>query len=135
MILGIGIDSVPVERFNSWHSIGLPQLKKVLSEEEISYCLKIPANSSQRFAVRFAVREAFFKAFCSMQKNATLPFLTVCKSIKVVHSEDQIPLLEVNWQKLIPQNKELIASLIVHCSLTHTKQTATAFVIIEQDQD
>jgi phosphopantetheine--protein transferase-like protein len=112
--------------------MNIPQLKKVLSEEEISYCLKIPSLSSQRFAARFAAREAFFKAFCSMQKKAELPFLTICKSIKVVHTDDQIPLLEVNWQKLLPQNKELIDSLTVHCSLTHTEQTATAFVVIEQ---
>ena len=132
MILGIGIDSVSVERFKSWEHIGMPQLKKLFSEEEIAYCLTIPQLSGQRFAVRFAVREAFFKALCAMQKTARHPFLKVCKSVKLVHADSQIPVLEVNWDNLISAHKESADSLIVHCSLTHTSDLASAFVIIEQ---
>lgn len=131
MILGVGIDSVAVERFKSWADIGMPQLKKLFSEEEITYCLKVPRLSAQRFAVRFAVREAFFKAFCAMQKTARHPFLTVCKSVKIVHTDSQIPVLQVNWDALEAE-KESSDSLVVHCSLTHTTDLASAFVIIER---
>ena len=132
MILGIGVDSVSVKRFKSWSSIGMPQLKKLFSDEEIAYCLKAPRMSAQRFAVRFAAREAFFKALCAMQKSAKHPFLKVCKSVKLLHTDSQIPVLQVNWDKLIASGKESADSLVVHCSLTHTCDLASAFVVIEQ---
>ena len=130
MILGIGIDSVQVKRFNDWATISLPQLKKVFSEEEIEYCLKVPRLSAQRFAVRFAAREAFFKALSSMQKN-TLPFLKVCKAVRLAHADNQVPLLQVDWSKLNIDKKESCSSYIIHCSLTHTADAATTCVIIE----
>lgn len=132
MICGIGIDSTEVKRFSLWATIPMAQLKKVFSEEEITYCLKVPRLSAQRFAVRFAVREAFFKALCAMQKTSQ-PFLKVCKTIQLSHSDNQVPLLNVDWDKLVLDKKESANSLTVHCSLTHTNDTATAFVIIEQN--
>ena len=132
MILGIGIDSAQVERFGLWKNIGLPQLKKVFSEEEIAYCLKVPRLSAQRFAVRFAVREAFFKALCAMQKTAQHPFLKVCKAIELLHTDNQIPVVQVNWDKLIMPEKDFANNLIVHCSLTHTSQIATAVIVIDK---
>ncbi len=132
MILGIGIDSVSVERFKSWSSINAVRLKKIFPEEEIAYCLKVPKLSAQRFAVRFAMREAFFKALCGMQKRAEHPFLKVCKAVKLLHTDNQIPVIEIEWGKLITDKKEMADSLIVHCSLTHTCEQATAFVIIEK---
>lgn len=131
MILGIGIDSVSVKRFGHWAKLNNSQLKKVFSEEEIIYCLKVPRLGPQRFAVRFAVREAFFKALCAMQKNACHPFLKVCKSVKLLHTDSNIPVIQVNWNVLITE-KESSASLVVHCSLTHTDDIATAFVVLEQ---
>ena len=134
MILSVGIDSVSVERFKSWSSINATQLKKVFPEEEIAYCLKTPQLSAQRFAVRFAAREAFFKALCSMQKKAEHPFLKVCKSVKLLHTDNQIPVLEVQWSKLTSKHEtaQSVESLVIHCSLTHTCDIATAFVVIEK---
>lgn len=130
MVLGIGIDSVQVKRFNDWATIPLAQLKKVFSEEEINYCLKVPRMSAQRFAVRFAVREAFFKAL-SATNQSSQPFLKVCKAVQLVHAENHVPLLKVDWSKLDIEKKESDKSFVVHCTLTHTSDTATAFVIIE----
>jgi holo-[acyl-carrier protein] synthase len=129
MILGIGIDSVQVKRFNDWASIPLAQLKKVFSEEEIAYCLKVPRMSAQRFAVRFAAREAFFKALSAAQQSSQ-PFLKVCKAVQLAHADNQVPLLQVDWSKIVDK-KEASAFYIVHCSLTHTSDTAAAFVVIE----
>lgn len=129
MIVGMGIDSVQVQRFNDWSTIPLTQLKKVFSEEEIAYCLKVPRLSAQRFAVRFAVREAFFKAFSVMQKSP-LPFLRVCKTLQLMHTDNNVPLLKVDWPKLAIDPNES-NSFLVHCSLTHTADAATACVILE----
>lgn len=130
MILGTGIDLVSVERFSSWASIPMLQLKKIFSEEEINYCLKVPRLSAQRFAVRFAVREAFFKALSVWQKTVRHPLLKVCKSVKLVHSENQAPVIHINWTMLGVEKNH--GSLVVHCSLTHTADSALAMVIIEK---
>jgi holo-[acyl-carrier protein] synthase len=131
MILGVGIDSVQVKRFSQWSNIGVTQLKKIFSEEEIAYCLKSPRLSAQRFAARFAVREAFFKALCSMQQKSPMPFLRVCKAVMLLRSEHSIPVLKVHWQ-MLGQDESFAASLAVHCSLTHTQHDALAYVVIEQ---
>jgi phosphopantetheine--protein transferase-like protein len=131
MILGVGIDSVQVKRFAQWSSISVMQLKKIFSEEEIVYCLKSPRLSAQRFAVRFAVREAFFKALCSMQQKSPLPFLKVCKAVTLLHSEYNVPVLHIHWT-MLGEDDISASSLAVHCSLTHTKDDAQAYVIIER---
>ena len=133
MVLGIGVDSVQVKRFNEWTSISLAQLKKVFSEEEIVYCLKVPRLSAQRFAVRFAAREAFFKALSAMQQSSQ-PFLKVCKAVQLMHADNQVPLLQVDWSRLVSDKKDSHNAYVVHCTLTHTSDTATAFVVIEQNQ-
>lgn len=62
MIIGIGVDLVDVRRFESlifrWKE---RFLRRVFTNEEIRYCnnRKHPA---QRFATRFAAKEAFIKA-------------------------------------------------------------------------
>jgi holo-[acyl-carrier protein] synthase len=130
MILGIGIDLVQVKRFNEWSTIPLTQLKKVFSEEEINYCLKVPCMSAQRFAVRFAVREAFFKALSTIQQPVQ-PFLKVCKVVQLMHTENRVPSLKVDWSTL-GIDKEVSNSYAVHCTLTHTSESAAAFVVIEK---
>lgn len=131
MILGVGIDSVQVKRFAQWSSISATQLKKIFSEEEIAYCLKSPRLSAQRFAVRFALREAFFKALCSMQQRSPLPFLKVCKAVSLLHFEYNIPIVQANWH-VLGEDDASASSLVVHCSLTHTQDDAMAYVIIER---
>jgi holo-[acyl-carrier protein] synthase len=130
MILGIGIDSVQVKRFNEWSTLCSAQLKKVFSEEEINYCLKTPRLSAERFAVRFAVREAFFKALSATHKSS-VSFLKACKAVQLIHANNQVPLLQVDWSNVVLDKKVAYESFIVHCSLTHTRDTATACVIIE----
>lgn len=62
MILGIGIDLVDVRRMESiifrWHE---KFLKRVFTDKEIRYCNN-KKNPAQRFATRYAAKEAFIKA-------------------------------------------------------------------------
>lgn len=133
MICGIGIDSVEIKRFSEWQYKSIPQLKKIFSEAEIEYCLKNKLLSAQRFAVRFAVREAFFKALCAMNPSCILPFLSVCKAITLSHTDNQVPVLHIEWS-LLGQNKLNITykNLVPHVSLTHAHSLATAIVILER---
>lgn len=62
MILGIGIDLVDVRRMEGiifrWHE---KFLRRVFTENEIRYCNN-KKNPAQRFATRYAAKEAFIKA-------------------------------------------------------------------------
>ena len=62
MILGIGIDLVDVSRVEAiifrWQQ---KFLKRVFTDAEIRYCNN-KKNPAQRFATRFAAKEAFIKA-------------------------------------------------------------------------
>jgi holo-[acyl-carrier protein] synthase len=62
MIIGIGIDLVDVRRMEGiifrWQE---KFLKRIFTEKEISYCNN-KKNPAQRFATRYAAKEAFVKA-------------------------------------------------------------------------
>ena len=135
MIAGIGIDSVEIERFSDWVNHSPEQLKKIFSEKEIGHCLQNKQNAPERFAARFAVREAFFKALSNIMPGNTIPFLTVCKNISIHHEQNGNPNLTVDWHLLVEKYGKPIASdLKTFISLTHTADTATALVIVENRQ-
>lgn len=131
MILGIGIDSVNIERFNQYHEQSQDMLMKIFSQQEITYCLSKP-HPAAHFAARFAAREAFFKAYQGMlhhyQKNHSANLLTINKNIQVLHTQDGLPYIKANWQTLLPTG---INEPSVHLSITHTGEIATAIVLLE----
>ncbi|EKD48706.1 MAG: hypothetical protein ACD_64C00176G0003 [uncultured bacterium] len=127
MITGIGIDAVEIERFAAWHTYPEKQLLKILSAEEIAYCKENPRLSAQRFAVRFATREAFFKAWNSAAPEQYIPFLTCCRSLTLKHNSNGAPLLHINWH-ILGFNSPLFFPLI---TLTHTNTTAIASVVLQ----
>jgi len=69
MIIGMGIDLVDVSRIESiifrWHE---RFLKRVFTDTEIKYCNN-KKNPAQRFATRFAAKEAFIKALYPKQQE------------------------------------------------------------------
>lgn len=130
MILGIGVDSIEVNRFRKWQYFSHKQLLRIFSQEEIEYCLSHIDKSAERFAVRFAAREAFFKAFTAAFPDHTFFFLTVCRVLHIA-KKNNCPYLVVNWKELSIAPSSHIR---VHISLTHSDLMATAFVIIEQYQ-
>jgi len=130
MISGIGVDTVDVCRFNQWCEYSYTRLSRIFSTQEIDYCLSSHALSAQRFAVRFAAREAFFKALSSAYPDHTVPFLTVCRKSRII-KENGRPIFIFDWSCI----HQLLYDKIfptVHVSLTHTQTSATVFVIIER---
>jgi holo-[acyl-carrier protein] synthase len=129
-MLAVGIDSVDIERFREWRN--KPNFgRRIFSAHEIDYCLQVPVQSAERFATRFAAREAFFKALSMYVPGHGIPFLTVCRLIEVVSSYRVGPILHDCWQELarvarVPINKPFPDVLL---SLTHTRNTATAVVV------
>lgn len=125
MIIGIGIDIVEVERFAAFASYSNKRLTRLFSQEEISYCLKEPSKSAERFAARFAVKEALYKALTQALGRPPAPFFTLCKYAMVTTNPS--PVLAINWKNLNSCSHKALASI------THTKNSALAQVIIQEE--
>lgn len=133
----VGIDIVAVSRFNHWQSYSLRQIQRIFSPDE--YKAAQWANdgnySPQMLAARFAAKEAFFKALCSLliqcnHTNPFPPFLTVCKYVSVSHHTSGIPLIIIDNKlyEILPQNfnQKFYATV----SLAHEKEYAVASVLL-----
>jgi holo-[acyl-carrier protein] synthase len=122
MIIGVGIDIIEIHRIEEMHTKwGIKFLEKIFTEKEISYCLE-KSFSAQHFAVRFACKEAFFKAASSLPE-----FQFNWKNIEIINSNDGKPSINI----LEPLN-HLFVNLKIHPSLSHSLNYANAVVIIEQ---
>jgi len=120
-MVSIGIDLVDIDRCRHWAFKSKKQLSRLFSEQEIEYCLSIPTKSSERFAARFAAKEALYKALSPL--SLKIPFLTLCKQSEIVYNPT--PQFQVA--------QAIFASYPykIHVSISHSQKTAAAVVIIE----
>ena len=124
MIVGIGVDEVEVARFAA--SLGrTPTLaRRLFTDGERAYCEQAQGTTAvQRFAVRFAAKEAVLKAMgeglgaCSFH------------DIEVVRAEGGAPSLALHGGAAALAKDRGVDRW--HVSLSHTEQRATAFVVAE----
>lgn len=127
MILGIGVDTIEIDRFALWHTYSIKKLRRIFSSEEIEYCLENIKKSAERFAVRFAAREALYKALSYAYPDVIPPFLTICKAV-TIKKINQKPYVFLHNDLIIPYP----ISLAIHCSLSHSKTQVTAFIVLER---
>ena len=125
MIQGIGIDLVENERIEKiirkW---GQKFLQRVFSDEEIKYCGR-HIQASIHYGARFAAKEAFLKALgIGLGRGVKL------REIEVVHDDQGKPDLSLHGEANIQIGKREIKR--IHLSLTHTKNYATAIVLLEK---
>lgn len=126
MILGIGVDLVDVPRMerilrSRWAA---RFVAKVFTSEEVEAC-EAMAHPAEGFAARFAAKEAVAKALGTGFSRGITP-----RSIQILGSEQSRPTVDLSANA-----KETATSLCagsIHVSLTHTKETAAAFVVIER---
>jgi len=129
MIPTIGIDLVEIERFKNWHAYADRQLRKVFSIKEIAYCRAIPAKSAERFAVRFAAKEALFKALAPYaQELPPLRSFLAATEVTVDHAGVHITMSESLLNKYYPDTNK--STLAIQSSLSHTNTTAGAVVVL-----
>jgi holo-[acyl-carrier protein] synthase len=125
MIYGIGIDlveNIRIERIvKKW---GPKFLNRIFSEGEIEYCAR-HAQSSIHYGARFAAKESFLKALgIGLGKGVKL------HDIEVVSDENGKPSLMLCGEAKAEIKKRKIVN--IHLSLTHTKNYASAIVILEK---
>ncbi len=123
MIYGIGIDLAEVDRIQEKITRNADFAKHVFSENEIDYCEK-QKKSYEHFAARWAVKEAFLKAF-------GLKFIGNHRfyEIETVHDEFGKPSIELSGLMKDAFIEKKLGRILV--SISHTSTLATAYVIIE----
>ncbi len=123
MIVGVGIDMIEIQRVGEKLSRGSGFREKVFSPDEVTFC-EAAASPAQHYAARFAAKEAFLKA-----TGEGLLLGHELHLIEVGQDETGKPALHLkgsfrdlaavrNWHR-------------IHLSISHTKETACAVVIIE----
>lgn len=124
MIFGIGTDIVKISRLNSW--IENQNLinrffneKEIVTEKSKQYLL-------EHYASRFAAKEAFVKAMGTGFLNFEM------KDIFVTNNDLGKPILNVE-KSALEFLKKRCENFNIHLSLSHEKEYAIAFVIIEEN--
>jgi holo-[acyl-carrier protein] synthase len=124
MILGIGTDLCDVARMRKKTSAKDESFARgVFTPGEIAYC-RAKHDPAQHFAARFAAKEACLKALSGGGgKGASW------LEIEVVNEPGGRPLLELTG--MAQELARGMGAARVLVSLTHTKETAAATVLIE----
>ena len=124
MILGIGVDIVDVRRIERivvrWQD---RFLRRVFTDNEIRYCNN-KKNPAQRFATRFAAKEAFIKAL--FPKGAErIDYREI-----EVGEKDRRPV--INLFGAVKQQADKMAIQNVHIMLSHDGNYGIANVVLEK---
>lgn len=127
MIAGTGIDICEVPRIAaSIERFGDRFLQRVFTPQEIRYC-QSKKNSVERFAARFAAKEAAMKALGTGASRGV-----TWRSIEVGHAPGGRPILRLSGPAR--QIAEQLGVTRISLSLTHTEATAMAMVIFEGEK-
>ena len=126
MILGIGIDLEEVARIaESISKFGERFLGRIFTDAEIAFCAG-KANSNERFAARFAAKEAAFKALQASWK-AGLSW----KDFELIAQPGGAPRMVLHGVAASLAAERGMRGL--HVSFSHTKTHVTAVVVVEGD--
>lgn len=124
MIAGIGTDMVDIQRIAQVVARGEHFKLKVFSPDEIAYC-DAQRHPAQHYAARWAVKEAYLKAY-------GLEFITGHDLSLIVTCKDELgkPYIELRGKEKERFNAKQLGA--IHVSLSHTDTLAMAYVIIEK---
>ncbi len=125
MILGIGTDLTEVGRIRqSISQFGDRFLHRIYTEEERAYASS-KANAAERFAARFAAKEAGMKAIGTGWRRGV-----TWKDFEVVNERSGRPTLTLRG--VAREIADELGVTQISISLTHTRHMAFAVVILER---
>ena len=124
MIVGTGIDIAEVPRIRETiERFGARFVERIFTEGEIRYC-ESKANRVERFAARFAAKEAGMKAL-----GTGWNFGVRWRDIEVARKPGSRPTLLFHGKAA--EFAARLGTRNISLSLTHTAEQAMAFVILE----
>ena len=125
MIFGIGTDIIEVGRMQK-HLEGNDALKeKLFTKAEQSYSEQGKVTVWQRYAARFASKEAFFKALGTGYRYGM-----AFHEIEVKNDKLGKPFIEPHGKVKDYLEKEKVK--FIHLTISHVKEMASAMVILEK---
>jgi holo-[acyl-carrier protein] synthase len=124
MILGTGVDLAEVHRIrHSVERFGDRFVHRIYTDREIAY-VERKANRFERYAARFAAKEAGMKALGTGWRRGIQ-----WKDFEVVNLPSGRPTLLLHGEAEAIASRAGVKS--VHLSLTHTTENGLAYVIFE----
>ena len=124
MIVGTGIDIAEVDRIRQTVArFGRRFTQRVFTADEIRYC-ESKANKIERYAARFAAKEAAMKAIGTGWNRGV-----TWRDVEVRRSPGQRPTIVFHGRA--GEFFAKLGAMRAHLSLTHTKEFAMAQVILE----
>lgn len=127
MVVGLGLDIVDVERVaRMLEREGERVTSRLLTEREWAYCagMRTPA---QHVAARLAAKEAAFKALAGTDEARGIGW----REIEVVHDEHRRPMVVLHGRAAERARELAVSRTLV--TLSHSRQTAGAVVVLERD--
>lgn len=125
MIIGIGVDIVDIDRIE--HSLlehGTRFRNRIFTAGEITYC-EAHLRSGERYAARFAAKEATRKAFGAVASITRLSW----QDVEIVSSNEGAPHLHLHGATADLARK--LGVVRSHVSLSHATSQAIAMVVLE----
>jgi holo-[acyl-carrier protein] synthase len=124
VIVGTGIDIAEVPRIaDSLARFGQRFLHRVFTEGEIRYC-DTKANRAERYAARFAAKEAAMKALGTGWNNGVR-----WRDVEVLRQPGSRP--TIRFHGTAAQIAARLGTINISLSLSHTPEHAIASVILE----
>ena len=126
MIVGTGIDIAEVDRIaNSIERFGRRFVERIFTAEEIRYC-ESKANKAERYAGRFAAKEAAMKAIGTGWNHGV-----TWRDVEVQRAPGSRP--TIVFHNKAGEFFRKLGAVRAHLSITHTKDSAMAQVILESE--
>jgi len=124
MLIGTGLDLVSVSRFQRFSERHKDRgLRRLFTAAELGYCRTL-TNPTPSLAVRFAAKEAFFKAIGTGMGPAG-----GWHDVEVLRLGSGRPLLRLHGKAAAAAQTLNVRK--IHLSLSHTSDHAAATVILE----
>jgi holo-[acyl-carrier protein] synthase len=124
MIAGIGVDTVSIPRFRElMERRGQAAIGRFFTAGEAERCRQ-SRSALESFAARFAAKEAFFKAL-----GTGWGLGGRWTEVEVVSADTGAPSLRLSGRAAQAAAERGVSA--IHLSLTHTDETAAAFVVLE----
>ena len=124
MIVGTGVDISEVSRIAATvKRFGDRFLQRVFTPAEVRYCMG-KTNAAERLAARFAAKEAGMKAIGTGLRHGV-----TWQDVEVLRLPGQRPILKFNGKGA--EFADRLGCKRTHLSLSHTKEQAIAYVILE----